>query len=104
MRAPRPVRKRQLRWRDLVTQKASAALLLLFTIACATPAPKQTSTTPPSNLPQMAGAWTGSMVFTTVTGNVTFNLTEDASGNLTGNAARRFWEGLRQRHVLRRNR
>ena len=75
--------------------KVFAVLLLLFTVACGTPAAKQNSTssggtTPPSSLPQVAGAWNGAMAFTDstggLTGSLTFNLTEDSSGDLAGNA------------------
>lgn len=67
----------------------AAVLLVLGILSCGTPAPKQTSTsggTPPSNLPQMAGTWQGGLVFTGLTGSLTFDLTEDASGSLTGSA------------------
>jgi hypothetical protein len=63
--------------------------LLLILAGCGTPAKQSTTTTTVtnSNLPQIAGTWTGGMNFTVLTGSLTFTLAEDASGNLSGTAA-----------------
>jgi hypothetical protein len=60
---------------------------LVLVIACGSP--KTATPTPgpnPSTLPQVSGEWLGGMNFTTVSGDLVINLTEDASGNVAGTA------------------
>lgn len=68
-------------------------LLLAGFVSCGggdavTPTSNPPTNTPPPvvNLPAMTGGWSGNMNFTTVTGNLVLNLSEDASGNLSGGA------------------
>jgi hypothetical protein len=73
-------------------RKISVFALLAASIACGTSTPKSSNTggsgnPPPANFPQMAGTWNGNMNFTVLTGQLSFVVTEDSSGNLTGTAS-----------------
>lgn len=77
----------------MTLKTAVVALLIVIALGCGcgsranTSAPGSTgTTTPPSNVPNIAGNWSGGMNFSTVGGNLNFTISEDGSGNLTGTA------------------
>jgi hypothetical protein len=71
--------------------RAFAIFVVAFAIGCGTPKTTNSGGSGGlgggSNLPQIAGTWMGAMNFTTLTGSLTFVLSEDASGILTGTAS-----------------
>jgi hypothetical protein len=67
--------------------KAARLVFVLFLAGCGSPSQKTTQNPPPpppNNIPSMAGQWSGSMNFTTITGSLTLAISQDTAGNITG--------------------
>ncbi len=69
--------------------KSLSLCLLLVLIGCGNSSKTTTNPPPPPPPPvptPMSAAWVGSLNFTTITGNLTLTISEDAGGNLSGTA------------------